>query len=75
MVKVLDDLTAAGHVTRTRDPADRRRVRVALTASGTTALAAQVAQAESVQSALLAPLTPQERTTLHTLLLRIHGTS
>lgn len=74
MVKVLDDLTAAGHVTRTRDPADRRRVRVALTASGTSALAAQVAQAESVQAALLAPLTPQERTTLHTLLLRIHGT-
>ncbi|MFI0943542.1 MarR family winged helix-turn-helix transcriptional regulator [Streptomyces sp. NPDC021020] len=75
MVKVLDDLTAAGHVTRTRDPADRRRVRVALTGSGTAALAAQVTQAESVQSALLAPLTPQERATLHALLLRIHEAS
>lgn len=75
MVKVLDDLTAAGHVTRTRDPADRRRVRVALTESGTAALAAQVTQAESVQSALLARLTPQERATLHALLLRIHEAS
>ncbi|WP_031513969.1 MarR family winged helix-turn-helix transcriptional regulator [Streptomyces sp. NRRL F-5123] len=75
MVKVLDDLTAAGHVTRTRDPADRRRIRVALTASGTAALAAQVTRAESVQSALLAPLTPHERATLHALLLRVYGAS
>ncbi|MFI0896255.1 MarR family winged helix-turn-helix transcriptional regulator [Streptomyces sp. NPDC020983] len=71
IVKVLDDLAAAGHVTRTRDPADRRRVRVTLTPSGATALAGQVAGAESVQSALLAPLTPQERATLHALLLRV----
>ncbi|MFI0720401.1 MarR family winged helix-turn-helix transcriptional regulator [Streptomyces sp. NPDC021224] len=72
MVKVLDDLTAADHVTRTRDPADRRRVRVTLTPSGAAALAAQVAEAESVQSALLAPLTPEEAATLHALLLRVH---
>lgn len=71
IVKVLDDLTAAAHVTRTRDPADRRRVRVSLTESGTSALAAQVTLAQSVQSTLLAPLTPAERETLHALLLRV----
>ncbi|NUS16608.1 MAG: winged helix-turn-helix transcriptional regulator [Streptomyces sp.] len=71
MVKVLDDLTSAGHVTRTRDPDDRRRLRVALTPGGRSALADQVARAESVQAALLAPLTPEERGTLHALLLRV----
>ncbi|WP_327292296.1 MarR family winged helix-turn-helix transcriptional regulator [Streptomyces sp. NBC_01198] len=71
MVKVLDDLTAAGHVTRTRDPADRRRVRVTLTPAGRSALAALVTGAESVQAALLAPLTPAERATLHGLLGRL----
>lgn len=71
MVKILDDLTAAAHVTRTRDPADRRRLRVTLTPAGRTALTALVTRAEAVQSTLLAPLTPAERATLHALLLRI----
>lgn len=71
MVKVLDDLTAAGHVTRTRDPADRRRVRVTATPAGRAALAAQVGRAQEVQAELLAPLSPAERATLHALLLRV----
>jgi DNA-binding MarR family transcriptional regulator len=71
MVKVLDDLTSAGHVTRTRDPADRRRLRVALTPEGGAALGDLVARAEEVQSGLLAPLSPAERATLHALLLRV----
>jgi DNA-binding MarR family transcriptional regulator len=71
IVKVLDDLTATHDVTRTRDPADRRRTIVTLTPQGATTLAAQVAAAHSTQSALLAPLTPPERETLHALLLRV----
>lgn len=71
MVKVLDDLTAAGHVTRTRDPADRRRLRVAPTPAGRTALAALVAEAEAVQDEQLAALSPAERAALHALLLRV----
>lgn len=71
IVKVLDDLTTTSDATRTRDPADRRRTIVTLTPKGAKTLAAQVTRAESAQSTLLAPLTPLERDTLHTLLLRV----
>jgi DNA-binding MarR family transcriptional regulator len=71
IVKVLDDLTTTHDVTRTRDPADRRRTIVTLTPQGATTLAAQVTAAHSTQSTLLAPLTPPERETLHALLLRV----
>ncbi|MFG1806745.1 MarR family winged helix-turn-helix transcriptional regulator [Streptomyces sp. NPDC049040] len=71
IVKILDDLTAAGHVTRTRDPADRRRVQVRLTPAGRTALDGLLTRAEAVQADLLAPLEPAERATLHDLLSRI----
>lgn len=72
VVKVVDDLASAGHVERTRDTADRRRVLVTLTPAGRAALAELRDEAEQAQEALLAPLTPAERTQLHHLLLRIH---
>ncbi|WP_333769998.1 MarR family winged helix-turn-helix transcriptional regulator [Streptomyces sp. IBSBF 2435] len=71
IVKVLDDLAGAGHVTRTRDPVDRRRLRVCLTPDGRAALSSLIVEAEAVQAGLLAPLTPAERATLHELLRRI----
>ncbi|GLW07195.1 hypothetical protein Misp01_23250 [Microtetraspora sp. NBRC 13810] len=70
VVKVVDELVAAGHAERARDPADRRRVRVTLTPAGRTALAGLNAQAAEVQDVILAPLDARERAQLHDLLRR-----
>lgn len=70
MVKVLDELD--GGVDRTRDPADRRRTVVTLTAAGAGTLEALTVRARAVQDALLSPLTTEERAQLHTLLGRVH---
>jgi len=72
IVKIIDELAALGYAARDRDPADRRRVQVTLTPQGRTALAELTEEAANVQSELLAPLTPAERATLHTLLTRLH---
>jgi DNA-binding MarR family transcriptional regulator len=73
MVKVVDDLAESGCVERSRDTADRRRVRVALTPAGRDRLAALTARADAVQDGVLAPLDAQERALLHGLLLRLHA--
>jgi MarR family transcriptional regulator, lower aerobic nicotinate degradation pathway regulator len=72
MTKLLDELAAQGHVSRDRDPADRRKVVVTVTPAGCDALAALIDEAQAVQDAILAPLSPDERTLLHGLLLRLH---
>jgi DNA-binding MarR family transcriptional regulator len=71
VVKVLDDLTDHGHVERTRDTADRRRVQARLTLSGHTALSELLAEARATDEDLLAPLDPAEREQLHGLLARV----
>ncbi|MEU9836551.1 MarR family winged helix-turn-helix transcriptional regulator [Streptosporangium sp. NPDC048047] len=71
VVKTLDDLTVAGWAERTRDPDDRRRVRVVITPEGRTALAGMVRDTETLQDELLAPLTARERARLHDLLLKV----
>jgi DNA-binding MarR family transcriptional regulator len=71
VVKVLDELAARGHVERTRDPADRRRVQARLTSAGHAALTEMLAEAHAADDALLAPLTPAEREQLHGLLARV----
>ncbi|WP_433170403.1 MarR family winged helix-turn-helix transcriptional regulator [Actinoallomurus sp. CA-150999] len=71
VVKILDELTAAGHVERARDPADRRRVTVTITPAGRTALADLTSEASAVQEGVLAPLDEDERARLHDLLLRL----
>ncbi|MFD9128490.1 MarR family winged helix-turn-helix transcriptional regulator [Kitasatospora sp. NPDC059571] len=71
IAKVVDDLASAGWVERSRDPADRRRIRVSITAAGRSALTDLQAEAEQVQDELLAPLTTAERTQLTDLLSRV----
>ncbi|MFI6581151.1 MarR family winged helix-turn-helix transcriptional regulator [Embleya sp. NPDC050493] len=73
VVKVLDELAVAEWVERVRDPKDRRRVRVSLTAAGRIALAELEADAREVQDRLLEPLNASERGVLNELLLRVHG--
>ncbi|AUG81454.1 MarR family transcriptional regulator [Kitasatospora sp. MMS16-BH015] len=71
VVKILDELGSAGYVERSRDTTDRRRFSVTLTPSGLALLATLTTEAEEVQDEILAPLTPAERTQLHTLLSRL----
>ncbi|MCL2551961.1 MAG: MarR family winged helix-turn-helix transcriptional regulator [Actinomycetia bacterium] len=73
VVKVVDELAAPGYVERSRDPADRRRVRVALTPAGRTALTGLERETEAVRDAVLAPLDARERATLHALLSRVYA--
>ncbi|HWV77360.1 MAG TPA: MarR family transcriptional regulator, partial [Isoptericola sp.] len=72
MTKVVDELAERHLVSRERDPADRRRVVVALTGAGRTTLGTLRDDAATIQDEVLAPLTAQERDVLHGLLLRVH---
>lgn len=72
VTKVVDELAERGLVSRERDPADRRRVVLALTAPGRRLLAGLRKDAAAVQDQVLAPLSAQERDVLHGLLLRVH---
>ncbi|WP_406458335.1 MarR family winged helix-turn-helix transcriptional regulator [Streptomyces sp. NBC_00876] len=72
IVKIVDDLGAAGLVERARDTADRRRVTVTVTPAGRTLLAGLQADALAVQDDILAPLTTRERVQLAALLRRVH---
>jgi DNA-binding MarR family transcriptional regulator len=73
MAKVVEQLARGGHVERTRDAADRRRVVVALTGEGRALLDRLTADAERVQDELLAPLDAGERAELHALLVKVYG--
>ncbi|MBF6172526.1 MarR family transcriptional regulator [Nocardia blacklockiae] len=73
MVRLIDSLEAAGLVTRTRDPADRRRYRLTITAAGDRLRAETDEQITKATDALLTRLTPEERTTLHRLALKALG--
>lgn len=73
MAKVIEQLARGRHVERTRDPADRRRVMVALTGDGRALLDRLTADAERVQDELLAPLDAGERAELHALLVKVYG--
>jgi DNA-binding MarR family transcriptional regulator len=73
MVKVIDELEAAGLAERRVDPQDRRRRTVHLTANGRRTLkrAAQIAGKTADEA--LAPLDAGERETLRTLLRKLAG--
>jgi DNA-binding MarR family transcriptional regulator len=69
-VLMLNDLEAAGHVERRRDPADRRRHIVVLTPAGSKALASADRAVESLEDEVLGALAPEEREALRELLAR-----
>jgi DNA-binding MarR family transcriptional regulator len=71
LVGLLDDLEEHGLVERRRDPADRRRHLVSLTAAGEKVLAEHRAIAGRLDDELLAPLEPQERAELHRILAKL----
>lgn len=72
IVKVVDDLAEAGYAERARDTVDRRRVNVAITPEGRTALKRLRLKAAVVQDVILAPLDGDERDQLHALLSRVY---
>ena len=71
LVGLLDELETAGLVQRRRDPADRRRHVVEMTATGRTTLAKLRSLAKSLEEDFLAPLDDDERRDLHVLLRRL----
>ncbi len=73
MVSVVDDLERLGLAERQDDPADRRAYRVQLTRYGEERLAEACAVVNEAEEQLLAPLSPEERVALRTLLCRICG--
>lgn len=70
VVLLLNELEERGHVARRRDPHDRRRHFVDLTAEGRRALTLAEGAQESIEDEVLQALDPQERATLWRLLTR-----
>ena len=71
LVGLLDELEDRGLIERQRDPADRRRMLVRMTAAGRRALERVRRLAQRLEDEFLAPLDEKERRQLHTLLLRL----
>jgi MarR family transcriptional regulator, lower aerobic nicotinate degradation pathway regulator len=70
VVGLLNELEEGGFVARRRDPADRRRHIVELSATGSGELAHTYDRLDSVEDQLFRGLTAAERETLHDLLAR-----
>jgi len=71
LVGLLDELETAGLVERRRDPSDRRRHVVEMTAHGRKTLAKLRALSKSLEDDFLAPLDARERKVFHALLLEL----
>lgn len=71
LVTLLNPLEADGHVSRQRDPADRRRHVVVLSPAGATQLAAAAAAQRAAEDALFAGLDGDQREQLRRLLLAL----
>ncbi|MGN6188580.1 MAG: MarR family winged helix-turn-helix transcriptional regulator [Conexibacter sp.] len=70
LVLLLNELEGAGYVERRRDPLDRRRHLVHITAKGRRALDRAERAQERVEDEVLATLSAEERETLRELLAR-----
>ena len=70
MTLMLNDLEAAGWVERRRDPADRRRHIVELTAEGNAAIERAEQAIDGIEDEVLGPLSDEERATLRDLIAR-----
>jgi DNA-binding MarR family transcriptional regulator len=71
LVGLLDELEDAGLVERRRDPDDRRRQLVRMTARGRKTLERLRRLSNQLEDEFLASLSDEERAQLHTLLLRL----
>jgi DNA-binding MarR family transcriptional regulator len=70
VVLLLNELEQLGHVTRLRDPEDRRRHLVQLTKAGRSALERSEPAQGAIEDEVLHALDPEERRTLRRLLTR-----
>lgn len=73
VVRLVDSLEKAGLVTRQRDPQDRRRNCLAITAAGNRVREETDTLIAEVTDTMLARLTPGEKATLHRLSLEALG--
>lgn len=71
LVSLLDGLEERGMIERRRDPNDRRRQMVSLTAAGKRQLAEFRTMVRKIEDEFLGPLDEDERAALHDLLLRV----
>jgi MarR family transcriptional regulator, lower aerobic nicotinate degradation pathway regulator len=71
MVALIDGLEERGLVRRDRDPDDRRRHRVTLTAAGRRAQQRALGAMMAIEAELLAPLTDRERAQLRRLVTKV----
>ena len=71
MVILIDDLEGKSLVIRRRDPSDRRAYLVSLTEAGREVLTQATAAARRTNDEVFAPLSPEERAQLHSLLSRL----
>jgi DNA-binding MarR family transcriptional regulator len=75
MVELLDGLEALRYARRARDPRDRRRHEVTITARGRSALAELRQAVEEYSGRFLSPLTRQELQQLATTLGKLYATT
>src|SRR6202521_3300504 len=71
VVLLLNETEAPGFSVRRRDPADRRRHMVELTAAGRVAVERAEKAREGIEDEVLSDLSPEERKTLRKLLRRV----